>query len=283
MAETQHNEQAVSIDAANWVDGVGFTNDAELAILDSQQTLIDLDRTGNTTTGILYLHVRGGSPIIGPIAGHLKVEFKAAYTTESQFVWDCDGGECYLEVVTLAANKFELTGSGTVRLFGSGTGTLADIAVSGNVNCYIDSSLSLVSKVWASGNSYVELDDDSSNLPDVDVSGSAFVYSKRRCTLWTAGQNSRLKINNPGAAATTGNISGNALFEPVVGDTSTVNQSGGRVNERAAREKLTLGGTAYNVTAAGLAVPINNTLLTVSNVTRTFEAGASAFGGGQEA
>lgn len=278
MAEAQMLKNALAIGtAASWSDSTGFADTALLAIVDSSVVHTDLDTTGDTTNGIYYLHIRGGTPQIGPDAGHLKIEFDATYTSKDNFVFDTDGGHCYLEIVTNACNVLSISGFGTIHIYASGGGSAGTIAVSGNAQVYIYSTCDITSKLQASGNCYVWVEHKSAdNIPTCEVSGNAFVDSERRVVTGSVTQSGRLDVDNQvGTAGTTLNQNGGAT-NPIRGDWATVNHNAGDVNEWAAKYSLTLGSTAYNINSAAIRIPTDTGLVTVSNKTRTFKTGAGA-------
>lgn len=275
MAETTLIKNTLAIGAAaSWADATGFADAAELAIVDSQVVHTDLDTTGDTTNGINYLHIRRGTPELGPANGSLKIEFDATYTTLPNFVYDTDGGVCYLEIVTNACPEIAVSGSGTLYITASGGGSLGTLRVSGSARVLVLSTCDITVKVQASGRAYVWIEHRSAdNVPDADLSGSCVVDSERRFVAWEQTAAAVLNLDNQvGTAATTATING-GTFNPIRGSVATVNHAGGVVNEHAAKYALTLGSTAYNLLSSEVRQPNSNLLCTVSNVAQAFKLG----------
>lgn len=277
MAEITLNEGTKSLNAAGWSDATGFANDTDMAIIDSHQTHTDLDRTADTTTGIQYIHIRGGIPYFGPGQGNLKIEFKAAYTTRPQFIWNTMGGVCYLEFATLAANKIELLGAGEVRLFQSGSGSVATISIGGNVSCFIDAALDVVSKITVTDNASLKIQHKAGdNIPILHANGNARVRSERRIvTLNVADTAEVWQENETGSSTTTLTLTG-GVYHPVRGDVATVDWHGGLIDQSAAKYSLTLGSTAFNMHSNRLRQPSGTDLVIIANIDRGLDTGGPA-------
>lgn len=173
------NKGSVSLDAGNWSDATGFANNATLVIERSNETLTQLDRTGDTTTGVDYLHFRRGAPIVGPTNGHLKVEYDATPSTtgRAQLLWDCDGGVLHAEFSTsLVCLETSLMGSGKIYLH---VGECNTLAIKDNIVARINEGCDISTDVFMGGGYAFFESDATFTLPNVYLN-DGHLESERR-------------------------------------------------------------------------------------------------------
>ena len=277
MAETQLNEGAVSLAAANWADATGFANDAELAIVDGRQSITaGLDQTGSTTTGIDYLHVRNGfSGRVGSAASPASVEFDATYTTKENFIYGAGAGSCYLTSGAFTITQALINGGGTCYFTGGTITTL--IATSGRFE--VNQSTALVD-VWVLGGSHFIDEHSSDTLGNVYVVAGT-VLIKRAGTLLTIGGTGRVGSHLVTGGWTTVTQDGGMLV-PYKGDIATYNGRSGVIDHRPALVPVTLGGTAAVLTSAltRYQQANNGSNPTYSNVTNIGGGPTDSDGGG---
>lgn len=237
------NPGAVSVANANWSDAAGFDHATAAKLLiragDENQTISgDLDQS-SSTAAIDLLHAIGGSPmIVGTNNTPLIWTPDATYTTEPNFLWRCDGGVLYMEVVTNACVLSVFAGRGRCNLQ---DGEFQRIVVAGptvNVAGACDIS---TEAVVLSGSLNLEASADT--LPTLRMGGGS-VWCRRRIETAAHLNAGTLRLyNTTGSALATLNING-GLFIPELGDVSTINRNGGLIDIAAARGPVALGGTA---------------------------------------
>ena len=177
------NRGAVSLNAANWEQGLGFANDAELVVEDSNGILEDLDRSGDytaTTGGIHYLYFLGGAPVVGAQEGVLKVGWEGTtgsggYTGGPNFVWATSGGVCHLEMDGAVANhdakEFRLIGGGSVFLH---AGRVNDLFIGGEQYTKVLGNMDVSSRlIVASPLARTHLQSSSDTLPRLVMASKA--------------------------------------------------------------------------------------------------------------
>jgi hypothetical protein len=277
MAETRLIKGAASLNAANWEDATGFADNGQLAIVDSYAIHENLDRSGDTITGIDYLHIRGGMPQFGPANGRLKAEFDSTYTSKPNFIWRARGGVLYLDTGTSTCTRADLIGGGACFLTG-GVFTNAVVAGTNSIKvqagCDFGAALAVLQ-----GQGYLEIDAAGGyTLPDLRMThGQPHAYIKRvvESAIVRAGL---LRLDNrTGTAGTTLNLYG-GVYRPIAGTFNTVNWYDGEIDLNHAEEALTLGGTAFNV-FHNRKIPDSTELVTMGTPTKY----PSGFSGGMAA
>ncbi|MCB0912185.1 MAG: hypothetical protein KDB60_11280 [Propionibacteriaceae bacterium] len=269
MAEQRHNKDAASLDSANWPSG-GFANGAELAIVDSGQTLADLDRTADTTTGINYLHIRDGKPTCGDDTnGNLKIETAVAYTTKPNFVWATRGGKCRVEFATTACNKAVFMAGGGESFIVSGT--IDDLVIAGSGVVHILSGVTITGDIYIMGAAEVIIQ-DVGTIANVYVSEQARVDCEALVQNLTMRHFCRVRLDNQSGTAMTSFTFEGGTFIPVAGDVPSVVWWAGTFDVSEVQEAVSIGTTSFVANGSGLVPPPPSSLLTVGTPTQLLPA-----------
>lgn len=268
MAEQRLNDNATSLEAANW-SGAGFADGAELAIVGNEETIADLDRSADTTNGINYLHIRNGRPTVGGDSEtDLIIECAVAYTTRPNFIWATRGGLCRVQFATTVCNEAVFMASGGDAYIVAGNVDKLKIAGSGNVTILAGAEID--SELWVAGEAVVTIQDSGTAIPIAQISERARVHNERAITeVWQRQASWFYNDNRSGTGTTTYKLEG-GIFVPVAGDVADVEWFGGRIDDTRVEQALELGATAFEVRGSGLVAPRSAGLLTVSNVNSAY-------------
>lgn len=235
------NDGSTSVAAAGWSDATGFGHaNPKLLIAGATQTISsDLDQSGAANACDL-LHIVGAHPrIVGSANAPLKVKFDATYTTDPNFVWNCDDGVLYIEAATNVVKEAIIAGKGTVYLV---DGEWERVVVAGGVNVIIPAACDVSVELIVQGG-HVWAEEAADTIPTIRVlGGSAQIERRVETTAHLAAGTLRL-FNDSGSALGTLNIHG-GTFIPEAGGVGTVNRMGGNIILTAARRAVALGSTA---------------------------------------
>lgn len=186
MAEAYLNENATSLAAANWSDGVGFQNGAQLVIAESTVSIqTALDQSG-LVTGIEYLDILGGNPVIGGSAGPLKFDAdgtaESAASLVSRLRYHTDGGALYYQAAGGNNLAHYVIHSGRGRLYGLG-GTWKHFHCSGQADLN-DTTVSTAGSLWYfSSGASVRIQDNATAITDLTCVGTPLsLYLERGAT-----------------------------------------------------------------------------------------------------
>lgn len=268
MAEQIHNENATSLDAANWPSG-GFADNAQLTILDNEEILTDLDRRADTTTGIDWLWIRGGRPQIGGDAeGDLMVEFDATFTSKPNFVWMTDGGHIRLQATNTVKESILSSQNGAAYLV---SGTFEDLKISGSGVVYIFGAVVITGGITVQGDVTVIISDGAGGaIPLLSAGARCRVECRRLVDAFELRHQARVTSDNRGGTDADTLLLEGGTFVAVAGDIDAVTAWGGSIDVSQARVALVLGVTSFAVEAEEFVVPPDTDLVTVSNVARAF-------------
>jgi len=262
MAEQRLAKGTQSFDAAGW-SGAGIADDAELAVVDSSLVHTDLQRAADTTTGVNYMHFRGGKPTVGDEDnGDLELEFKEAYTTRENLLWQTLGGSLRLRAKTLECQKavFAALGGEVTVL----EGAFDQIYCCGNNVVRIKDQATVETALYCFGSCVVEIDDKvGDDIPLIVCSEGARVVSRREIPVITVKQRARLVYDGASGSATASLLLDGGQFIGLAGNVPTVEWWGGVLDLLQAQEAFNFGTSAFDIKGTHLAVPAASPLVTV--------------------
>lgn len=268
MAEQRLNKGASSFDTG-W-PGSGFADDAELAVIDSELVHTDLQRSGDTTTGLNYLHIRGGTPTIGDETnGDLEVEFKEAYTTRENFLWQTLGGSLRLRAKTTECQKAvfaALAGEATVL-----EGAFDQIYCCGRQVVRIKEGATVETALYCFGEAIVEIDDKvGDDIPLIVCSEGARVVSRREIPVIQLKQRARLVYDGASGSADADLLVDGGQFIHLAGNVPDVEWWGGVIDLLQAQEACNFGTNSFEIKGTKLTVPPASPLVTVGTPSGLF-------------
>lgn len=269
MAEQRLAAGTRSFDSGGW-SGAGFADDAELALIDSELVHTDLQRTGDTTTGVHYFHARGGRPTVGDEAnGDFEVEFKEAYTTRENMLWQTKGGFLRLRAKTTACNKAVFVAKGGEATIIEGTYGTVYIAGDGVVKIF--AAVDITVALYVFGAARVEIADKvSDNIPVIVASEGATVVCRRECVDISIKQRATLVYDNATGSASTALLVDGGKLVNLAGSHPTVEWWDGVIDLLQAQEAYNFGTTDFDIKSTRLVVPPAGDLVTVGTPTGLF-------------
>lgn len=197
---TYLNEGAVSLAGANWGDGTGFANTANLTISSGSQTITTALDQSSLTAGIDTLTILPGftGRIGGSGYGSLKVD--ADESTTNRIIYNAGGGSLYLQASgdNSIISNFWMSSLGSAYLTG---GTFSNVVL-GQGSLSVDSTTVLTDPIFDGGAAVVQAGTAATSLT---VRGGSHVWKRGATTINVYGRG-RLNIDCAGTAITTLNI-----------------------------------------------------------------------------
>lgn len=227
MAIAYLNTGSVSLAAANWSDATGVDDDATLVIGNgSQAVTAGLNRAGDTSTGVDYLHITAGfTGRIGSVsAGSAIIEMDATYTTNPNLlitggveVWySCAATTCTAAVIDMPGVVY-LTG-GTYTTLRVRRGSVIVQAAATVTNLIVSEGGSVTLNAGGTAPTLIELQSGGTvysgrNATTVDNAGGLFTGEFGGTTVGTLNNRSGARSNIQGGTITTANCDAGSILD----------------------------------------------------------------------
>lgn len=255
---------ATSFDPSSWESGNGFIANAELVV--SNQTQRFVSGFDQSTNGIDYLHILGGSPKVTG-SNILDIKFEASPSAEYPLVIDTSGGQINLEI--------DATNDCPVGLFRGTDITVYDgefgdrlVVESGTVMLNESVTFGASAELIVKGGRVISKSTDT--IPVLRMTGGYLETESVITTGHVGGGTVVTNVTSTANAMTTLNLYGGTV-RMKAGTIPTINQYAGDVVTAQAVRALGAGGTAYLYLGRGQAAKSTG-LVTVGSPTAGYGA-----------